>query len=422
MSYIKYEGRLNNNDLPKKSINIFFMSFVYPAGTGYLKRMDLLIRWSEKRFSTVNFIIPNRKDVSEDVIEMHLKYCTNLFLIDNHQHRFPKLYSIQKLAYKLIIGRYPKFDSPLFLNKYLSNGFAKVVHDFKTDYFLNTRNNFGGLVSFIPEGTVSIFDTQDIFTDMHRKYGMKGKSAWLQKLLLGFKEKGEFVKSEIEILTKYDKIIAISESDYQKYYSILPLQNKLSKIESIGIEPKEHPVSTFKTKEFDCLIIASNFIATQEGVKWFFNQVSQYFSKPISLCVVGSICDYIETENLNSSKINLSLKGFVNEVDEYYNNSKVVTLLMLSATGTSVKGIEALAFGATIVSTSVGVRFGGLESGQHCIIADAPKEFASSIELLLNDSQKRLELGSNALLYAKQMLSLEAVYSQLDEVFDFKED
>jgi glycosyltransferase involved in cell wall biosynthesis len=414
MAYIKFKGKRSERMMPSETITIFFMSFVYPATTGYLKRMDFLIRWADNRFSTVNFIFPNKNVISNEVIEEHLRYCNNLFLVDNDLPKFPKLFSIQKLAYKLIFGRYPKFDSPLFLNKSLGKSFEKVVNEYKTDFFLNTRNNFGGLVSFIPKGTVSIFDTQDIFTEMHRKYGMKGKREWLQKILLGYREKGEFVKSEIEILTKYDKVIAISESDYQKYYSILPLQNKLCKIESIGIEAKEYPVSTFKAKEFDCLIVASNFIATQEGVKWFFNEVTPFFSNQISLCVVGSICDYIESENLNHPKINLFLKGFVNEIDEYYNKSKVVSLLMLSATGTSVKGIEALAFGAAIVSTTSGVRFGGLENGNQCMIADTPKEFANAIELLINDKQKRFILGEKALEFAKERMSIDTAFKLLD--------
>jgi glycosyltransferase involved in cell wall biosynthesis len=129
---------------------------------------------------------------------------------------------------------------------------------------------------------------------------------------------------------------------------------------------------------------------------------------------VGSICDYIESENLNHPKINLFLKGFVNEIDEYYNKSKVVSLLMLSATGTSVKGIEALAFGAAIVSTTSGVRFGGLENGNQCMIADTPKEFANAIELLINDKQKRFILGEKALEFAKERMSIDTAFKLLD--------
>ena len=92
---------------------------------------------------------------------------------------------------------------------------------------------------------------------------------------------------------------------------------------------------------------------------------------------------------------------------------------MLEGTGTSVKGLEALAYGAAIVSTSAGVRFGGLQSGKHCIIADNPKKFAEAIEMLLNDKEKRHELGVHALNYAKSNFSSESAYEKLDKVFDF---
>jgi glycosyltransferase involved in cell wall biosynthesis len=393
------------------------MSFIYPMSAGYHKRMDLLIRWANKRFSTINFIILHEDGFSNEIIEMHLKYCNNLFIVDYKQHPLPKLFSVQKLSYKLITGRYPKFDSPLFLNKTFGKNFGNIVNTYKTDYFLNTQNSFGGLIKYVPNSTITLFDTQDIFTDMYKKYSIHGKNNLMKKILLGFKENGYFVKSEIDILSKYDKIIAITESDFQKYFSIVSLRNKLIKVESVGIEHKEYPVSTIKNKEFDCLIVASNFMATQEGVNWFFNQVAPYLSKPISVCIVGSICDYIESERLNNCNVEIKLQGIVNNIDFYYAKSKLVTLLILDATGTSVKGLEALAYGAAIVTTSAGVRFGGLEHDIHCMIKDNPQEFAHTIETLIKDKERRFKLGERALVFAKDKMSLNSAFEMLDRCY-----
>ena len=419
MNYIKYNGKRFRENLPERSITIFFISFVYPVSTGYLKRMDLLIRWANERFSKVNFVIPNNKTTSEEVVEEHLKYCNNLFLVEHEHQKFKKLYSLKDILYRLFTGRYPKFYSSIVLHQSLIDSFTCVMRDNRTDYFLNTRNNYGGLVHFLPKGIRTIFDTQDIFTDMHRKYGMYGKSKWYQKLSLGYRERGDFVKSESEILARYDKIIAISETDNQKYQSIVELKNKITKIESIGIDIQDSASVLEPIKEFDILIVASNFLATQKGLDWMINEVAPNFTKTISLCVVGSIGDYFNSKKYSQSNLEITIKGIVDSVENYYNISKIVPICMLEGTGTSVKGIEALAFGAAIVTTSAGVRFGGLESGKHCLIADDSKTFAYYIELLLDNEQLRHDLGRSALEYAKSEFSLESTYKQLDSVFEF---
>lgn len=409
MGFTTFKGTRRIESTKNNSITLFLISFIYPISSGYHVRMDLLIRWANLRFSTVNLIIKSNNWTKEN-IDNHLAYCNNLFIIPTKKPSN----QILKLFYVLITGRYPQFDSFLFLEKSLSMNFNKVFSENKTQYFLNTRNNFGGLIKYIPKGTISLFDTQDIFTDMHIKYGMFRRKKWLQKYLLGYKENGYFVKSEVTNLSKYDTIIAISDSDYKKYYSNLLLRNKLVKIESIGIEPKENAVATIQNKEFDCLIVASDFKGSQEGIQWFFSQVAPFLTKRISLCVVGTICDFIIDQNYKNEHVDLILQGYISDVSQYYNKSKIVILVMQEATGTSVKGLEALAYGASIVTTPSGVRFGGLENNTHCIIEERPKPFAESIEFLIQNPKKRIELGQKALEFAKEKQSIESAFKLLD--------
>jgi len=415
MVYQKFKGNRIGNLKLNRSINIFFMSFIYPTNTGYTKRMDLLIRWADMRFSNINFIIPKKGNITDEIIKVQLNFCDNLFIIDSDScHQFSKVYSIKRLIYRLITGRHSKFDSTSFLNKKIVNSFKKVVVENKTDFFLNTRFNFGGLINFIPDDTIRIIDTQDIYTDIYVKYYTQIRRKWQKKILLGYREKGYFVKSEIDILSKYDKIIAITTSDYDKYYTIKSLSTKLLKVESVGIEPKKYAVSTVLNKEFDCLFVASNFNGTKKGISWFFNQVAPNFSCQISLCIVGSICDYVESEKLYNKNVDFKLQGIVNSLDHFYDKTKLVILPMQDATGTSVKGLEALAYGATIIATNTGVRFGGLENDFHCIITDDPKAFALAIKNLLMDDKKRFMLGKNALEFAKDKMSNNSAFKLLD--------
>ena len=181
MNYNKFEGQRISLGNAENSITFFFMSFVYPINSGWQLRMDFLIKWANLRFSTINFII-NSNNWTKENIDNHLGYCNNLFVIASKK---PKN-RISKLLNILLSGRYPQFDSPLFLERSLGVNFGKVFNDYKTDYFFNTRINFGGLIKYISSGTICIIDTIDIFTDLHTKYSLRGRNKWLQFFLRGY--------------------------------------------------------------------------------------------------------------------------------------------------------------------------------------------------------------------------------------------
>ncbi|MCL7765491.1 glycosyltransferase family 4 protein [Polaribacter sp. Z014] len=401
----------------KKTITIFLMSFVYPATTGYLRRMELLINWANLRFKNINLIIPvgsNKMDYSQ-IINLHLIKCNQLFLI-KYDSDNSKILSIKKLAYKLFTGKYPRMNSSLLLDSSLIKGFKEIMNNHQIDYFLNTRNNYAGLVSFIPDGVISLFDTQDVYSDMYRSFSLLNVNKFIKPLLIGYREKSELFQSEVLSLEKYNSIIAISQSDLEKYKRIDSLGSKTTKIGSIGFEPAINSVAKYTDKKYDLLLIASAFIATERGVDWLLNEVAPKLTIPVTLCVIGSIGKYIENNEYKKSNLKIIIKGVVKDLNPYYHKSKLVVLSMLEGTGTSVKGLEALAFGAAIITTQYGVRSLGLTNGEQVVIEDDSSRFAEKIEYLMENKVKRESLGLKALQFYKDHYSLKATYELLDQL------
>lgn len=411
------KGNRKSPNLNNKTITIFLISFIYPATTGYLRRMELIMDWVNLRFKRVNLIIPvkNNNTICSAIIKLHLPKCDQLFLI-KYQCYNSKFLSLKKIIYKIVTGKYPKMHSSLLLDSSLIKGFKEIMGNVKTDYFLNTRNNYAGLEYYLPTKMTRIFDTQDVYTEMYKSYSLLNVSKSLKCMLSGYREKGILFDSEISALEKYDTIIAISKSDFEKYNQISSLKSKVVKIDSIGFKPSNKPTAKNNNKKYDLLLIASDFIATRRGIDWFLGEVAPRLTEPTSLCIVGSIGKYVEGRTYKNSKLNISIKGVVKDLKPYYDESKIVVISMLEGTGTSVKGLEALAFGAAIITTSSGIRFKGLTSGKEAIITNSHNTFAQNIEKLLNNKSKRAYLGEKALEFYKKNYSLKSTYEALDNL------
>ena len=411
------KGNRSVGNLNDKSITIFLMSFIYPSNTGYSRRMELIINWMNLRFKHVNFIIPCRGASNNNplVVNFHLDKCNQLFLI-HYENSNAKLFSIKKLAYKIITGRYPKMDSSLVLDKALVKGFKQIFNNLETDYFFNTRIHYTGLVSFIPAKVISLFDTGDIFTEMYKNFSILNVNKFLKPLLCGYRESEVLFKSEKLSLEKYDKIIAISQSDFETYQDIDSLKLKTVKIDSVGFQPAATSVAKVPDKKYDLLLIASHFIATERGVNWLLNEVAPKLKKPLTLCVVGTIGEYIKSTKFEKSKLKIINEGIVKDIKKYYNESKLVVLCMLEGTGTSVKGLEALSFGAAIVTTQLGVRSLQVISEEHVYVADNSDQFATYIEELLVDKVKRENVGKKALKFYSENFSLDSAINALNQL------
>ncbi|KYC37420.1 glycosyltransferase [Scytonema hofmannii PCC 7110] len=90
--------------------------------------------------------------------------------------------------------------------------------------------------------------------------------------------------------------------------------------------------------------------------------------------------------------------GFVNNLSELYQRSRVVCCPILSGGGTRVKMVEAAAYGKPIVATRVGSEGLEFKDGQEFLMRDNPNDFAAAcLELLRNyDLCDRLGSGARA--------------------------
>ncbi|MGK7958796.1 MAG: glycosyltransferase, partial [Crocosphaera sp.] len=84
-----------------------------------------------------------------------------------------------------------------------------------------------------------------------------------------------------------------------------------------------------------------------------------------------------------------------------YHHAALILSPILLGTGTSLKTVEAMAYGKALLGTNVAFRGYSVESGKEGIICDRLDEYPHLIANLLNEPQKRQEIGKKAQLFSK---------------------
>lgn len=101
--------------------------------------------------------------------------------------------------------------------------------------------------------------------------------------------------------------------------------------------------------------------------------------------------------NLNINGIHgIDLPGFVENLDELYRRSRVITAPILVCGGTRYKIIEAAAYGKPVVSTTIGAEGLGFENETEILIRDNPGDFAEACIKLLNNPDLCEKIGLRA--------------------------
>ncbi len=87
--------------------------------------------------------------------------------------------------------------------------------------------------------------------------------------------------------------------------------------------------------------------------------------------------------------------GEVPDIRPHFARASVVVVPLRIGGGSRIKILESMSMGKAVVTTAIGAE--GLEvvSGQHCLIADTPKDFAHCVTGLLRSPERAAELGEN---------------------------
>lgn len=163
--------------------------------------------------------------------------------------------------------------------------------------------------------------------------------------------------------------------------------------------------------------------ANRDAVVWFVKEVWPRIKSQIlhvKFFIVGKFAaDDFELKKICSAE-GLHLEGMVDDLERYFNKTKIFIIPLRSGSGIKVKAVTGLYRGIPLVTTSVGIE--GLDELLPNIdyqLADDPINFAEKCIMLLKKKSGLTEMASNTRATMSLKYSWDRVYREFENAIDF---
>ena len=157
-----------------------------------------------------------------------------------------------------------------------------------------------------------------------------------------------------------------------------------------------------------------------EAALWFYREVFTLVRKevPEARFIIAGYGPPEELTCLAQSDLQVSVTGFVDDLDRCYKEAAVFVAPILTGGGIIVKILDALAAGTPVVSTTFGNEGIGAVPGHDLLVADTPKAFAAAVVRFLMEQEFARQIGENGQEFVRKNYSLESVMKIIESAYD----
>jgi len=323
------------------------------------------------------------------------------FWPDNLHPSQPYMTELQQKGIEVIFGHHD-FD------KFLEN--RKNVFDIIIISRAPVASKYIDQIRSIMPDCVIIFETTDLhFLRMKRQASIEkeqvslGDVKKMHDLEMSIMEKSDLTiltsKEEAKILHKEDESLKfILLANIHAYEGIIPNFEDRKNLFFVG--SFKHP---------------PNIDSAKYLVEEIFPRIKQKLGD-IKLFVVGSNPTE-EIKRLSSEDVIVT--GYVKDLGNYYNESKLMLSPIRFGAGIKGKITQSLGRGLPVITTTVGSEGIDLTDGENCMISDNPEDFAKKVVQVYDDKELWNNISKNGLQTAKNYspeLTMELLNSILSKL------
>ena len=217
-------------------------------------------------------------------------------------------------------------------------------------------------------------------------------------------------------LNKYDVLIPVSQSDKTEFKDLG--SNVPSCVMSIGMDVHSmKPSSEGRPIKTLFHLGSLDWTPNQEGLVWFLDNVWKNLNRlfpDLQFNIAGrNIPDWFKQLNY----ANVNILGEVDDAHQFVLGNDLMIVPLFSGSGMRVKIMEAMAFGKTIVSTSLGAEGSFATHNKNIIIADTIEDFIQSISEVINKKEKYEQIGKEARQHLLQHFDSNKIASDLIDYY-----
>src|SRR5271165_221798 len=225
-----------------------------------------------------------------------------------------------------------------------------------------------------------ICDTHDIQAKAYAKRGEENPFSRRQE------KYSDLLKSELALYRNADILIHCSKYDKEFFELELPLMRHQLMIPCLNPQ-KEKELSRIRAhayaNRFDFLYVGNNNFANFIAVKWFLTEVFPLLNgPPPRIAFVGRVKELVRyMDKRLYERFKHYFVGSVPDIGIYYSISNAVLAPSLVGTGSSLKLIEALCAGKTVIATADSFRGLPDHVQERCkeFVHDSPRQFAEAM-------------------------------------------
>ncbi len=235
------------------------------------------------------------------------------------------------------------------------------------------------------------------------------------KKFIYWKEWLALSEAERRYAQQADYVVTVSEQNRAFFSQYVP-PTRISAI-ATGVDVNAfHPAAN--PERFSSMVFTGSmdWMPNQDGILSFASQILPQIHAEIpeaDLWIVGR-CPSPSVQALAGPRVHVT--GRVDDIRPYLEKAGVYIVPLRCGSGTRIKIFEAMAMGNAVVSTSIGAEGLPVTHGQNIVIADDPREFASSVVRLLRDRELANKLGQAARALVENQFTWQAVASQFDVI------
>lgn len=379
--------------------------FPYPPSHGDRVRAFHHIRLLSRRH-TVVLIVPALEELSEEAIASVERYCERIELVPvSKWKRFVRLAS--GLSSGLPLQTLYFFDPSV--KKRVKLLLEKERFDLLHVQLVRMAPVADGLDARVPL-VLDFIDALSVNMGRRskRERGLLAAiTAWESRALLRY---------EKALTKRYDQLIVSSPFDREVIGSTSNLH-----VVPNGVDIIANAFQEEEGREPGTIIFTGSmwYFPNVDAITWFAEEVFPLVKQEIPyahLMIVGA--------NPTAAVQRLSLipsvtvTGYVTSVPSYLARASVAVAPMQSGSGMQFKVIEAMSSGTPVVATPYAL--GGLEGshGEHLMVAEDAKAFASQVVHLLSDAGARRKLAHNARRLVEEKYSWDQTVNTLEKVYE----
>jgi glycosyltransferase involved in cell wall biosynthesis len=225
---------------------------------------------------------------------------------------------------------------------------------------------------------------------------------------------------EAQACRRADRVVAVSEADAAALRELVPEIDPLVVPNGIDVTVYTPDSAPAPGMGQAALVFTGkmDFRPNVDAMLWFARHVLPLVRAEVPeahLWVVGQR-PHRRLEPLGENPA-ITLTGWVEAVQPYIAGATVYVAPLRIGGGTRLKLLEAMALERAVVATHLGAEGFPVTSGQELVLADAPEAFAAAVVDLLQDPDRRAELGRSARQFVRQGYDWQVLIPRLVAVY-----